>query len=121
MKYFISKHCQERYLERVLNSKNTINNLLVTIFNDLKNSKNITSQTSTEAPRFILYLKQRYGNDKGYNILKKDHIIFIVIKRKGTYDLYDVVTCYIDNDSIDKFKHNILNNKEIYLKLATIK
>ena len=41
MKYFISKHCQERYLERVLNGKNNVNNLLATIFNDLNNSKNI--------------------------------------------------------------------------------
>lgn len=68
------------------------NNLLATIFNDLNNSKNITSQISTDVPRFILYLKERYGNDKGYNILKKDHIVFIAVKRKGTYDLYDIVT-----------------------------
>lgn len=121
MKYFISKHCQKRYLERVLNGNNTVNNLLTTIFNDLNNSNNITSKVSTEVPRFILYLKERYGNDKGYNILKKDYIVFIAVKRKGTYDLYDVVTCYIDNDSIDKFKHTILTNKDIYLKLATTK
>jgi hypothetical protein len=120
MNFYITQHCKDRYLERVMGGKNTSNNLLMTIFKDLKAAKNITSQISTEVPRFILYLKQRYGTDKGYNIFRLDNIIFIATKRKRTKNLYDVVTCYIDIDSINKFKNTILTNKDIHLKLAMI-
>lgn len=118
MKFYITKHCKERYLERILGGLNSSPNLLLTIFNDLNNSKNITSELSTKLPRFILYLKERYGN-KGYNILKNNNTLFILIKRKGTLDLYDVITCYIDIDIYSKFS-TVLTNKEIYLKLSTI-
>lgn len=120
MRFYITQHCKDRYLERVMGCRNTSSHLLTTILKDLNVAKNITSQISTEVPRFILYLKQQYGSDKGYNIFKKDHTIFIVTKRKGTIDLYDVVTCYIDVDSISKFKHTVLTNQEIHLRLATI-
>lgn len=120
MKFYITKHCKNRYIERVLNGLNTSDNILFTIFNELNCANNITSKISTDAPRFILYLKERYGN-QGYNILKYNNIIFICIKRKNTIDLYDVVTCYIDIDSINMFKHSTLSNDEIYLKLSMLK
>ena len=40
MKFNITKHCKNRYIERVLNT-----------------GKNITSQLSEKLPRFILYIK----------------------------------------------------------------
>lgn len=119
MKFFITKHCKERYIERVLGGLNSSPNILFTIFSDLNSGKNITSELSEKLPRFILYLKERYGKDKGYNIIKNNNTLFIAIKRKGTDNLYDVVTCYIDIDIYSKFS-TCLTNKEIYLRLSTL-
>lgn len=119
MKFFITKHCKERYIERVLGGLNSSSNILLTILRDLDKGKNITSELSTKLPRFILYLKERYGKDKGYNIIENNNTLFILIKRKGTNDLYDVITCYVDIDIYSKFS-TCLTNKEIYLRLATL-
>jgi hypothetical protein len=43
MKFYITKHCKDRYLERILNN-NINNNLLKTILNDVYNFQNITSE-----------------------------------------------------------------------------
>ena len=71
MKFYITKHCKERYRERILGNTGIVDNLIIAILKDLKSGKNISSKLSTELPRFILYLKQRYGSDKGYNIIQK--------------------------------------------------
>ena len=120
MKFYITKHCKERYRERVLGNTGIVDNLVIAILKDLNSGKNITSKLSTELPRFILYLKQQYGSDKGYNIIQKDHTFFILTKRKGTEDLYDVLTCYIEFETFKKFKNTVLTNAEIHLKLATL-
>lgn len=120
MNFHITNHCKDRYLERVLNGKNICNNMLFRILSDLNTSSNITSKISVECPRFILYLKEKYGNKRGYTLLKKDHTLFILTKRKGTEQLYDVVTCYIENDILKQFK-TVLSKQEVNLKLSLIK
>ena len=120
MKFYITKHCKERYRERILGNTGVVDNLTITILKDLNSGKNITSKLSTELPRFILYIKQQYGSDKGYNIIQKDHTFFILTKRKGTENLYDVLTCYIEFKTYKKFKHTVLTNEEIHFKLSTL-
>ena len=119
MKFFITQHCKERYLERVFGGLNTSNHLLKTILNDLYIGKNITSEISEKHIRFLLYVKEKYGN-KGYNFIKNNNTIFITTKRKGTIDLYDVLTCYDMHNCFTQFDNSIMNKSEIYLKLKTI-
>ena len=59
-----------------------------------------------------------YLKDKGYNIIQKDHTFFILTKRKGTENLYDVLTCYIEFDTFRKFSNTCLTKEEIHLKLS---
>jgi len=120
MKFNITSHCKDRYRERVLGNTGVSDNLYKSILSDLNTGKNISSKLSTELPRFILYLKERYGSDKGYNIIQKGYTFFILTKRKNTVDLYDVITCYIEFDIYKKFSNTILTNDEIYLKLKLL-
>lgn len=121
MKFYITKHCKERYLERVCGGLSSSQNLLMTILNDINKGKNITSKLSTEVPRFFLYIKTKYGSDKGYNIIENGNIWFITTKRKGTNNLYDVLTCYIQNHDIKRKFSTVLTNKEVNLKLSMLK
>lgn len=121
MKYYITKHCKDRYLQRILNGNNITDNLLFTILDDLKSGKLITSEMSDKYPRFILYLKENYGSDKGYNFIQKENTIFVLCKRKGTESLYDVVTCYIESGVFESFNSTVLTDKEIYNRLALAK
>ena len=121
MKFYITRHCSKRYLERVLNGLAITDNLLVTIFNDLNSSTNITSKVSEQYPRFVLYLKEKYGSDKGYNILKKNDTIFIATKNKDTKDTYNVLTCYIDSNMFETFNNTKLSKQDIYVRLAMAK
>lgn len=121
MKFYITKHAQSRYLERVYNNQNVSSHLLNTILADLYSAKNITGTIAYNVPRFILYLKERYGSDKGFNILKYKNVLFIATKRKGTTDLYDVVTCYIENNTFDMFKNTTLCRDEIHMRLSNLK
>ena len=120
MKFNITSHCKDRDRERVLGNTGVSDNLYRSILSDLNTGKNISSKLSTELPRFILYLKERYGSDKGYNIIQKGYTFFILTKRKNTVDLYDVITCYIEFDIYKKFSNTILTNDEIYLKLKLL-
>lgn len=121
MRFYVSQHCKKRYFERVLANSNSCNNLLFQILNDLNSAKNITSFLADNYPRFVLYVKERYGKDIGFNFLKKDHTIFVATKRKGTIDLYDVLTCYIEDKTLEKFANTALSKEEIYFKLSTLK
>lgn len=118
MKFNVTKHCRNRYIERVLGNSNSSNNILLVILNDLNKSVNVTSKISLEVPRFTLFLKEKYGS---CNILKNNYTFFICKKRKNTLDLYDVVTCYIDKDDLKMFKGTVLSNDDIYLKLKLLK
>lgn len=122
MKYNITKHCSNRYVERVLGGINITNNLYTQILKDLSGGINVTSKISEKHPRYILYIKERYGSDKGYNFIKSGNIIFILTKRKNTNELYDVLTCYIETGVTYKvFDNTVLSKDEIYYKLSNIK
>lgn len=118
MKFYITSHCRNRYRERVLGNSNNQNDLLKVILKDLFSAKNITSKISTEVPRFTLFIKEKHGN---CNVLENNKTIFICKKRKETFDLYDVVTCYINKDNFKMFKGSVLSNEEIHLKLKMLK
>jgi len=122
MKFNITKHCSDRYVQRVLAGSNVINNLYVQILKDLSSGTNITSKISEKHPRYLLYVKERYGSDKGYTFIKKGDLIFLLTKRKNTNDLYDVLTCYIETiDTYKRFDDSVLTKEEIYYKLSTLK
>lgn len=121
MKYFVTKHCQKRYLERALNGNNVSDNILFTILDEIKTAKNITSDIANNNPRFLLYIKEKYGTKKGFNFLKYENIIYVLIKRQYTENLYDVITCYVDAGQMDTFKNTNMSTKEIYNKLNLIK
>ena len=119
MKYFITTHAKNRYVERILTDSKL--NHYSEILKELSQSKNITSQLANDNPRFILYVKERYGCDKGYHFLKNNDNMFILTKRKNTNDLYDVLTCYKDEGKTDGFMNTKLNKEQIHLKLAILK
>ena len=121
MTYNITNHCKDRYVERVLGNSNSSKNIFVEMIKDLSTAKNITSTLSEKYPRFILYVKERYGKDIGFNFLQKDKTIFVLTKRKGTVKLYDVLTCYIESGTIAKFANTKLTHEQIYTKLSLLK
>jgi hypothetical protein len=120
MKYNITRHCLSRYIERILGGLNNSPNIFKEILNCLNSGINITSKLSETHPRFILYIKERYGN-KGYTFIKKNYCIFVLTKRKNTDNLYDVLTCYNENNSLKQFENSILSKDEIYIKLKNLK
>lgn len=119
MNFFITKHCKDRYKERVLGN-NHVPDILMNILKELRNGTNVTSKFSEEYPRFILYLKERY-TDKNYNFIKFNSTIYILTKRKGTSDLYDVLTCYTEGPQLTSFKNTSLNKTDIYIRLKLLK
>jgi hypothetical protein len=121
MTYNITQHCKERYIERVLGGLNNSPNIFIEMIRKLNAAKNITSQLSEEVPRFILYIKERYGADRGYTFLKNDNFIYVLIKRKGTKKVYDVITCYDRTEDLEKYKKTVLTNEQLYLKLKQLK
>jgi len=129
MKFFITQHAKERYVERIQNGLNSSNNLLLSILNDLNMAKDITDKIFRECPRYILALHEKYKSDISFRILQQEKKLFIVKKRPGTGTknsqtdgLFDVLTCY--NEGINyliNFKSTVLSNEEIYLKIKAIK
>lgn len=120
MRYDITRHCKDRYIERVLGNLNNSDNLFVEMLKNLSTATNITSKLSETCPRFVLYVKERYGSI-GFNFLKKDHVIYVLTKHKGTKDLYDVITCYVESDALKKFENSALTNEQIYTRLRLVK
>ncbi len=120
MKYYVTNHCQNRYLERVRNGLNTSPNLLMEIFNSLNKAQDVTSKISNEIPRFTLYVLETYKRH-GLNILKNDKIYYICYKRQGTNNLYDVVTCYFGEDKFNMFKKSELSREEIFYRIKQVK
>lgn len=118
MRYNITTHCKERYIERILNHA-TEGNLFVQILNDLKTSKNVTGEIANKVPRFILYVKERYGTN--INILENGEKVFILTKIKDTQESYSVLTCYNKNNYLDQFKKSHMSNEEVYHKLKMLK
>lgn len=122
MKFWLTQHSKERYLERILNGLNTSENLTITMLKHLNNGVDITNKVYDECPRYILYLYEKY-KELGLTIVKAGNVLFITKKRKGTYDLYDVMTCYPYDDGkyLKQFKNTALSREQIFLKIKEIK
>jgi hypothetical protein len=66
-------------------------------------------------------LYEKY-KELGITIIKSENILFICKKRKGTYDLYDVITCYYeDGNYLRQYKNTALSRDQIFLKIKEIK
>lgn len=121
MKFWITQHSKDRFRERILNGQNTVDNLNVHMINILRTGTNITSQVYDECPRYILYLYEKY-KELGIAIIRAQNILFITKKRKGTYNLYDVLTCYYNTDNyLRQFKNTALTRDQIFMKIKEIK
>jgi hypothetical protein len=121
MKFWLTQHSRERYVERILNGLNIIDNLNVTILKKISAGVDITNKVYDECPRYILFLYEKY-NQLGITIIRSENILFITKKRKGTFDLYDVLTCYYeDGNYLRQFKNTALSRDMIFLKIKMIK
>lgn len=114
MSYFITKHCKERFLERI-GQFNDVKELLSLVYS----GKDTTNIIFDKYPRYILYLYERY-KDCGIKIIQSGDITFMCKKRPGTLLAYDVMTCYRDAH-FDKFGNTQLSRQEIYIRIKMIK
>ncbi len=121
MKFWLTQHAKERYVERVLNGLNNLENLNVTILKHISGGADMTSKIYDECPRYILYLYEKY-KELGITIIRNGNVIFITRKRKGAYHLYDVLTCFVDDGHyLKQFKNTALSRDQIFLKIKMIK
>ena len=121
MKFWLTQHSKERYVERVLNGLNTVDNLNVTILKQISAGVDITNKIYDECPRYILYLYEKY-KELGLKIIKSGNVLFLTKKRKGTECLYDVITCYLENSNyLRQFKNTALSREMIFIKIKEIK
>jgi hypothetical protein len=121
MKFWLTQHSKERYVERILNGLNNHENLNVMILNHVSAGTDITNKVYDECPRYILYLYEKY-KELGLTIVKSGNVLFITKKRKGTNNLYDVLTCYFDDGKyLRQFKNTALSREDIFLKIKMIK
>jgi len=112
-KLWITKHCKERYEERINNGL-SIDILLV--LQNVYNAKDITNKVLEEAPRYILYLYEKYG-EFGQKILKNNDTIFILKRKHDEKDTWNVITCYKDNNYLSQYKNTTMSRKEIYIRI----
>lgn len=113
MQLSITTHCKERYVERV-NGGNPVD--IVTILQKISAGKDITNKVLDDAPRYILYLYERY-EECGLTVIKNDDIIFILKRKEGTYNTFSVLTCYKDVNFLEQFKNTSMPRAEIYIKI----
>lgn len=121
MKFFITHHAGERYVERIrggINSTDT--NLFSEMLKQLHEGKDITNKIYDEVPRYILYLYEKY-QQLGLTIIQFQNTVYICKKRSGTQNLYDVLTCYNDYRHLEQFRNTTLSREEIFLKIKLIK
>jgi len=120
-KYYISRHCQERYMERIRMGSNTSETSPLTeMINSLKAGKDITQNVYDDVPRYILFLYEKY-KQLGITIIESNNTIFIARKRTGTLNLYDVVTCYSAHRHLEQFKNTDMKRQDIFIKIKQIK
>ena len=116
MKINVSKHCRERYKERISGENTDIKILLYQI----SHGKDITMKVYEEAPRYILFLYEKYKT-ASQKILLFENIIFILIHDKNTDD-NNIITCYRKTENfLDAYKNCGLSRQIIYDKIALIK
>ena len=116
MKLWITNHCKERYRERISNGEPVD---VVKILQQISKGKDITNIVFDEAPRYILYLHEEYG-EVGQTIIKADGIIFLLKKKEGT-DTFAVLTCFKDENYLAQFKNTSMPRAEIYIRIKLIK
>lgn len=114
MKYYITKHCRDRYIERI----STLDNI-TDVLNDIYKGSDITNSLFDKYPRYILYLYERY-NSCNVKIIQNGNNTYIARKRVGTINIYDVVTCYKDSN-FDSFGNTSLNRQEIFIRISILK
>ena len=114
MSYFITKHCKDRFLERIGPFSD-----VKEILNIIYDGKDITNTIFDKYPRYILYLYERY-KECGIKIVQNGDVTFMCKKRPGTISMFDVMTCYKAAD-FDKFGNTALPRQEIYLRIKMIK
>lgn len=120
MKFWITKHCKERYVERVCNGLNKFENLNIHILKELGFGKDITNKIYDEVPRYILFLYEKY-KELGQKIYTVGDTIYVLKKRAGTNDLYEVLTCYNNHNHLEQYKKSTLSREEIFMKIKEIK
>lgn len=121
MKFWLTNHSRERYVERILNGLNTIENINLHIVKHISSGKDITNKVYDECPRYILFLYEKY-KELGITIMLSDNVLYICKKRKGTYNLYDVLTCYwYDDNYLKQYKNTALTREQIFLKIKEVK
>lgn len=117
MQLWITNHCKERYAERI---NNNIPVDVVVILKSITSGKDITNKVLEEAPRYLLYLYQKY-NEFGLTIIKTDNIIYILKKKEGTFNTYTALTCYKDDNYLSQFKNTVMSRSEIYIRIKILK
>lgn len=121
MKFFITHHAGERYIERIRGGINpTTTNLFTDMLKELSTGKDITNKIYDEVPRYILYLYEKY-KQLGLTIIHSNQTLYICRKRPGTQNLFDVITCYNDHRHLEQFKNTAMSREEVFLKIKMIK
>lgn len=120
MRFHISQHCQERWIERVNAGLNKDDHTLMKILHTLNDSKDITAKVFDDAPRYILYLYEKYKSCN-VTIMSGNGVIFVAKKRKGAENMYDVLTCYVEHKHLDQFRNTSLKRSEIFIRISEAK
>jgi hypothetical protein len=114
MSYFITKHCKDRFLERIAPFSD-VREILKIVYS----GSDLTNTIFDKYPRYILYLYERYS-ECSIKIVQNGDVTFICKRRPDTQSTFDVMTCY-RADSFDKFGKTALPRQEIYLRIKIIK
>lgn len=121
MRWDISKHARDRYLERVPVSMHTNQNTNISILESLRSSKDVTNKIFNEVPRYILYLYERY-NELGLLIMRSsDGIIYLCRKKEGTFNTMSIVTCFMEDRYLDNFRNSAMSRQDVFFKISCIK
>ncbi len=117
MKLWVTNHCKERYIERITDGVPVD---VVSILKKVASGKDITDKLYTEAPRYILYLYEKYG-ELGQRILLHDNVIYILKKKEGTLETFSVLTCFKNEKYLEQFKNTVMPREEIYIRIKLAK
>lgn len=119
MRIWVSTHCRDRYYERVSNIPPD-GGFTMKIINNITNGKDITEKIFDEAPRYILYLHEKYG-EVGQRIIEHDQVIYLLKRQKETKDTFTAITCFKNEDFLSQFKNTSMSRSEIYIKIKLAK
>lgn len=120
-KLWITEHCKKRYIERVNNGLNIDSNTLITILKKISAGIDITDKIFNDVPRYILYLYEKYQTANIRIIKTTDDVVFILNKRQGTDNLYNVLTCYRGTTNLEQYKTSVLSRQDIFIKINLMK